>query len=108
MRLKLFTAFMTVITLATIGFAQDVFSDVGKAAKGTGRVTEEAATKTAHGTAKATKGTVRGTKKAATESGRGTEKAAKGTSKAAKVTAKGSGKAAEKTGHGVKEVVTKI
>jgi hypothetical protein len=108
MRVKLFTVFMTIIGLATAGFAENVFSGVGNAAKDTGRVTEKAATRTAHGTAKATKLTARGGKKAATETGRGTEKAAKGTTKAAKVTAEGTGKAVEKTGHGVKDVVTKI
>jgi hypothetical protein len=108
MRVKLLTVFMAILTVSTVGFAQDVVSDLGKAAKDTGRVTKEAAQKTAHGTVKATKVTVHGSEKAVAETGRGSEKVAKGTEKAAKATAKGTEKAAAETGHGVKEAVVKI
>src|SRR5450432_213489 len=89
MRVKLLTVFMAILTVSTFGFAQDVVSDAGKAAKETGRVTEKAAQKTAHATVKATKVTVHGSEKAATETGRGSEKAAKGTEKIAKATVHG-------------------
>jgi hypothetical protein len=109
MKAKLLTVLETILALSTVGFAQDVVSDVGRSARATGRVTEKAATKTAHGTVKAAKATVHGGEKAASETGRGTEKAVKGTEKAAKVTARGgekvaggAEKTAAKTGHGVK------
>jgi hypothetical protein len=101
MKAKLSAFFITIFTVGVFAFAQDVVSDVGNAAKDTGRVTEKAARKTAHGAVKATKVTVHGSEKAATETGRGSEKAAKGT-------ARGTAKVAEKTGHGVKEAVAKI
>lgn len=90
MKAKFLTVFMTILMLGTLGFTQDVVSDVGKAAKDTGRVTEKATTKTAHGTVKATKVT------------------AKDTEKAAEKTASATGKAAKTTAHGVKKVFTKI
>ena len=90
MKTKLLTVFMTILTVSTLGFTQDVVSDVGKAAKDTGRVTEKAAQKTAHFTVKATKVTAKDSERAA-------EKTASATDKAAKTTA-----------HGVKKVFTKI
>jgi hypothetical protein len=90
MKVKLFMVFITVLTLGTFGVAQDMVSDVGRAAKDTGRVTEKTAQETAHGTMKATKATVHGTEKVAGKTADVTDKAAKGTA------------------HGVKKVVSKI
>jgi hypothetical protein len=108
MKVKLSVVFTAILTFSTLVVAQGMASDVGKAAKDTGRVTGKAAQKTAHGTVKATRVTVHGSERAAVATGRGTEKAAKGTEKAAKATAKGTEKGAEKTGHGVKKAFAKI
>ena len=73
MKVKLLIVFMVILTVSTFGLAQDVVSDVGKAAKDTGRISEKVAHKTAHGTVKATRMTVRGSEKVATETARGSE-----------------------------------
>ena len=70
MRVKLFAVFMTILMVSTLGIAQDVVSDVGKAAKATGRVTEKAA----KGIEKAAKVSANGTEKAAAKTGHGVEK----------------------------------
>src|SRR5258708_16657676 len=85
MKAKLLTVLETILALSTVGFAQDVVSDAGRAAKATGRFTEKAATKTAHGTVKAAEATAHSGEKATRETRRGTEKAVKGTEKPAKV-----------------------
>jgi len=123
------TVLVTILALGTVGLAQHVVSEVEKAAKTTGRVTEKAAKKIAHGTVKAAKETAQRGEKAASETGRGTEKAAKETEKVSKLAADGTEKAADETaraaektakktehevksgaedlGHGVKKVATK-
>jgi hypothetical protein len=108
MKVKLSAVFTAILTFNTLVVVQGMASDVGKAAKDTGRVTGKAAQETAHGAVKATKITVHGSERAAVATGRGTEKAAKGTENAAKATAKGTEKGAEKTGHSVKKVFAKI
>jgi hypothetical protein len=96
MKAKLLTVLETILALSTVGFAQDVVSDVGRSARATGRVTEKAATKTAHGTVKAAKATVHGG-----------EKVAGGAEKTAAKTGHGVKTGAEDVGHGVKKVATK-
>jgi hypothetical protein len=67
MKAKLLVFFITIFTVGAFAFGQDVVSDVGTVAKDTGRVTEKAVQKTAHGAAKATKVTVHGSEKVASE-----------------------------------------
>src|SRR5207249_10226033 len=86
MKVRSLTVLVTILALGTVGLAQHVVSEVEKAAKTTGRVTEKAAKKIAHGTVKAAKETAQRGEKAASETGRGTEKAAKETEKTAKKT----------------------
>jgi hypothetical protein len=86
---QVLTLTVALFAFATVGFADGVATEVGKAGKTTGKATAKAAEKTAKGTA------------------RGSEDVAKGTEKVAKGTAHGTEKAAEKTGHGVKEAAVK-
>ena len=53
MKVNLIAVLITILTIGSLGIAQDLVSDVGKAAEATGHVTEKAATTTAHGTVKA-------------------------------------------------------
>jgi len=69
---KLACVLACVLAFGTIGFAQDVASDVNKTAKDTGRATKTAAGKTAHGTEKAASKTAHGTNKAAHKTAHGT------------------------------------
>lgn len=63
MRSKLSMLLAVILALGVVGFAQDAASDVGKAAKDTGKATETASKKTAHGTEKAAEKTGHGAKK---------------------------------------------
>jgi hypothetical protein len=78
-------ALITIMALATLGFADGVATDIYKGTKATGRTTGKVVETTANGTARITKGT----------------------GKVAKVTAHGTERAAVDTGHGVKKVTVK-
>src|SRR6267142_3040496 len=102
MKLKSLITLVAILTLGTFGSAQDVVSDVGKAARVTSRVTEKTAGKTAHGTMTAAKKTAGGGEKAAKEAGKAARATAHGAEMAADDTAGATEKAARKAGHGVK------
>jgi hypothetical protein len=92
MKFKHSIVLVSILALGAIGSAQDVASDVDRAAKDTGRVTEKAAKETGRRVKDGVKGVDKGTK----DAGRATEKGGK---KTGRVITKG----AEDVGHGVKE-----
>src|SRR5216684_8479712 len=102
MKVKSLITIAAILTLGTFGFAQDVASDVGKAARVTGQVTEKTAGKTTHGAVSAAKKAARGGEKAAKGTGKAARATAHGTEMAADDTAGATEKAARKARHGVK------
>jgi len=96
MKLGKSMALILVLTLGSIGAAQDLATDVGKGAKDVGKATEKASKNAAHGTKDAAKDAAHATDKAAKDTAQGTKKVAGKTARAGERVGKESGKEIEK------------
>jgi hypothetical protein len=96
MKLGKSMALILVLTLGSIGVAQDLATDVGQGAKDVGKATGKASKDAAQGTKDAAKDAARATDKAAKDTAQGTKKVAGKTARAGERVGKESGKEIEK------------